>query len=88
MNHILTTEIIQKFIKLGQAYSENDPSLNSILSNVKSHAEVNRLHWSDWDQYTEKMSTSDLISLIKGPHYSRKKIQMDRRISRSSYMGL
>lgn len=63
---MLTTEIIQKFIKLGQAYSENNPLFDSLLLEISSYDEVNSQSPIVWDIFTEKMSSSDLISLIKG----------------------
>jgi hypothetical protein len=66
MDNTLTNDIIHKFVRLGETYSENDPSYRFLLSEVSSHDNVNRLHWSEWDQFTKKMPTSNLISLIKG----------------------
>lgn len=66
MVHKLTAEIIDRFVRLGQANSENDPSFKTLLSEISSYSHVNRLHWNEWNPFTKKMSTSNLESLIKG----------------------
>lgn len=66
MKPYLTDEIIDKFIRLGEVHSDKDASSQGYLSEVSKHGEANRLHWSEWDRFTANLSTSKLISLIKG----------------------
>jgi len=62
---MIKRDVIEKVIQIGRSPYPS-PARRELLKAVKPYDEINRQHWSTWDEITAQMPTDDLIALIKG----------------------
>lgn len=63
---ILTQEIIDLLIEAGKMGNPFCEQALTLIAPLREKDEINRLHWQEWNKFTENMEVQDLVSLTKG----------------------
>ena len=56
---------IALLVGVGKLDDPESPEAIEKLVIIKEQDDINRLHWSQWNSVTEKLSTEDLVALVK-----------------------
>jgi hypothetical protein len=65
-DEILTQEIIDLLIEAGKMKNPFSEQAVTLIASLRKKDEINRLHWREWNKFTENMEVQDLVSLTKG----------------------
>ncbi len=63
---LLTSEVIDLLIEVGRMENPFSEEALALIAPLKEKDEINRLHWREWNKFTESMKVQDLASLTKG----------------------